>query len=179
MQFICTVLGESRVPIGERASLNLLNLSIPQSIQPGQRRGAERIVPTTFITGTISPSEDGQTDGGLDYAVPILVKDLSETGARVAMGSNMVLSSFKWGKVVRCCIALPEPFDSIDVPAVIHRLVMLSEEQVKRNVQLGIAFQPFSGDPATSRALAPIRRYIQWQKAGCPDERVYEPQKAY
>ena len=146
------------------ANLPLISLAPPVQITPGQRRCAFRVVPSTRILGSIKNTSEDDTaiNNQQGSSISILVKDLSDTGTRVAMTDRTLLSNFKWGSEVSCSFKLPEGYGSVEIRGIIQRVLLYPDNKQRRKAHLGIEFIQEPG--ITDNGLEKIRKYIRNQQ---------------
>jgi hypothetical protein len=172
LQFTSTIADLGYYALQQGALLPVLRLTPPLELTPGQRRSASRVLPATRILGTIhsaTASPQGNEKPGR-REISILVKDLSENGARIALTDQTLLSRFKWGSKVICRLRLPEPYGRTEVLGIIQRLLLYPDYKQQRRTHLGVEF--LSASDGNENGLANISRYVREQRELARKERL-------
>ncbi len=164
LQFTSRIAEMTHVELINNAYLPVMKLAAPEQITPGQRRSAFRVLPITRILGSIKSAAGTMDEAGAQKvrSVSILVKDLSDTGMRVAMTDRTLLSNFKWGSQVICMLKLPQGYGAVEITGTIQRILLYPNQKQKRKTHLGIEFTPESD--AEGNQLTKIRRYVRDQQ---------------
>lgn len=154
LQCSCNVVDHSHRWLDDDIALPTLVLDYPAAVTYGQRRGAFRLEPPERILGTVQRAGES----ALQFkAIPVRVQDVSYTGAKLLIGANTMVSSFKGGTEVTCHLELPPSFGAISLRAIVRRLNLHAEDHGRRGASLGVEFT----EPESSEALLTLRRYIK------------------
>ena len=158
LQCSCSVLSHDHIWLDDDLSLPTLELGYPADVTYGQRRGAFRLEPPERVLGTVQRLGLGDSAAPMTARrVPMRVIDISFTGAKLQLSSNVIISGFKGGAPVQFQVELPGNFGTVSLAAVVRRLHINHEDSNRRGASLGVEFV----EPADSEDLDRIRRYIK------------------
>lgn len=172
LQFTSTITDFGYLTLNNGALLPVMRLTPPLELNPGQRRSSSRVMPSTRIMGTIISATASLPDqnGCWRRELSIIVKDLSDTGVRIAMTDQTLLSQFKWDSEVICRLKLPQPHGTIEMRGIIQRILLDPNLKQRRKTQLGVEFMPDAEENRTG--IEKIRRYVREQQELARRERL-------
>jgi len=164
LQFTSTITDLGYLTLNNGALLPVMRLRPPLEMNPGQRRSSCRVVPSTRILGTIHSAAASlpNQNGSRRRELSISVKDLSDTGVRVAMTDQTLLSYFKRNSEVICRLQLPQPLGTIEMRGITQRILLYPNLKHQRKTHLGVEFLPDVEENRTG--FAKIRRYVREQQ---------------
>ena len=171
-------LGEGKFPISGQATINCVDLSLPNILQAEQRRRAFRIPTAERIPVEIECIDlaDDSSPWAMDHDVSVEVvkgrlADLSFSGARIIADLDRMTSSIKSDSRVACRLFFPGEPEAFLVKGIIRRATISLADRDKQQDEVGLEFLVSEADDRL--ALEHIRQYVLSQQRSWLSQRVH------